>query len=150
MCWFDTPVIGLELTAVHRPLSPSEQLTVALDEICLRLDTLTGHRSDDEWLSMLCNHYSKEQETDIDRASCVFEEAQAQMDSIRKSLSKWEHKVLNFCGVGALYKKCEPILSRLRGLSTTISDLEGEALIGPADFAARFLRGSLPFQTDAR
>lgn len=111
---------------------------------------LTEGQTDLHWLSGLCATFSDAQETDLATASTIFEEPSAYLQKLQTTYSKWTGEILNMCGYGAEYKATEQTDRRMKGLMSELCELEGLALLGPADLAASFAEGKLDFQRRLR
>lgn len=87
---------------------------------------------------------------DVVGASLIFERPSRQLLKIQTDLNGWKDNVLNFDGVGKLYREGNGVDTRLRTLLAELAELDGLAILGPGDLAASFKKFELDFQTRLR
>lgn len=123
-----------------------ELLNAEIAKIDTRLSNLMDNQANYHWLSALCTRYVEAQALDIEAAANILEEALAQLHTLLDTLGKWQGQILNLAGYGADYKKGEIVCHRLTSLINELSEIDCEAMMGPAEFAGLFAKFQLPFQ----
>lgn len=130
---------------IRRP-TQTEILVAEIKNIDQRLSTITDGQTDFHYLSTLCSRYSDIQATDIVAAADILDDAHTQISKLHHNLRQCQNELLNLEGLGKEYQTGEPSRLRMEGLMRELSDLEGHALLGPAELADLYAQSKLSFQ----